>query len=107
MSFKKGISGNLKGRPKVDPVIRCEIKSYAQSFTKEAIDKLVSIMRRSRQPQASAYCAIAILDRGHGKPAQAVSVSGEIASRRIIVRATDQIIVEPVLEIDDQSNSGQ
>ena len=67
-----------KGRPKGSKnKLGADIRAMAQVYTAEAILALVDIMRghgRAREkisPQARAYAASALLDRGHGKPAQA------------------------------------
>jgi hypothetical protein len=65
--WQKGQSGNPGGRPK----IAANIREEARKHTKEALNRLVHWMR-SDDPQASIRAANAILDRGCGKPAQAV-----------------------------------
>jgi len=65
--WQKGQSGNPRGRPKVASEVRAE----ARKHTKEALNRLVHWMR-SDDPQASIRAAMAQLDRGCGKPAQAV-----------------------------------
>lgn len=67
MPFKKGKSGNPRGRPKEDN----EVKALACKHTREAIERLVFWMR-SDNPKASVSAAVSILDRGHGKPAQMI-----------------------------------
>jgi hypothetical protein len=66
-----------KGRPKGSKnKLWADIRALAQVYTAEAILALVDIMRghgRVREripPQARAYAASALLDRGHGKPPQ-------------------------------------
>jgi hypothetical protein len=65
--WHKGQSGNPGGRPKV----AADVKEEARKHTKEALDRLVHWMR-SDDPQASIRAAMALLDRGCGKPTQAV-----------------------------------
>lgn len=65
--WEKGQSGNPGGRPKV----AADVKEEARKHTKEALDRLVHWMR-SDDPQASIRAATALLDRGCGKPTQAV-----------------------------------
>lgn len=69
--FKKGTSGNLKGRP---PVI-AELRELARQHVPSAIRTLVEI---SNNKKASATARVAasnsIIDRAFGKPNQAISV---------------------------------
>lgn len=71
MAFQKGQSGNPGGRPKED----AEVKALARSAGPEAIEKLVELMRCDEKRTALA-AAQALLDRGYGKPSQAVELSG-------------------------------
>ena len=68
MAFKKGKSGNPGGRPKE----AAEVKALAGEHTVEAIERLVFWMR-SEEPRTSVAAAQSLLDRGHGKPAQAIT----------------------------------
>lgn len=79
MAFEKGKSGNPSGRPKENN----EIKMLARSYTPEAILKLVKWMR-SMNPKASVSACNSLLDRGWGKPEQAISHSGEMGGKIII-----------------------
>lgn len=54
--------------------VGADVRLYAQRFTKEAIDGLVSVMRADGTPPAARVGAcVAVLDRGWGKPAQAIT----------------------------------
>ena len=67
--FKKGASGNPGGRPKADTSLR----DLAREHTAEAVAALVTIMRSKKAAAASRVsAAIALLDRGHGRPVQAM-----------------------------------
>lgn len=75
--FVKGQSGNPSGRPKSDATIR----ELARTHTDVAIKTLVQIMKNKRySPQARAYAANSVLDRGYGKPAQSVDLTNSDAS---------------------------
>ena len=63
--FKPGQSGNPGGRPKATYKIRDKALLYAP----EAIDKLVEFMR-GKDKKLALQAAMALLDRGCGKPAQ-------------------------------------
>jgi hypothetical protein len=48
----------------------------ARTLTQEAIDTLATVMRDGRAPPtARISAAVAILDRGHGRPSQAVELN--------------------------------
>ena len=68
MPFEKGKSGNPGGRPKEND----EVKKLARQHTEAAIERLKFWMY-SDNPRASVSAAQALLDRGHGKPVQAIS----------------------------------
>jgi hypothetical protein len=77
-SFKKGQSGNPGGRRRRPEArkLYADVKAAARELTQDAIDVLAAIMRDPRAPAAARVSAAsAVLDRGHGKPAQAVGVS--------------------------------
>lgn len=79
MAFKKGQSGNPGGRPKEDN----EVKNLARVHTKRAIERLAFWME-SDNPKASVAASQALLDRGYGKPAQAITGPEGQAVRFII-----------------------
>lgn len=51
-----------------------EIREHAQQYTVEALEGLAQIARTSESDAAKVSAWKAILDRGHGRPAQAVQV---------------------------------
>lgn len=69
----KGQSGNPGGRPKED----AEVKALARQFGPEAINRLADLMR-GESPKVAVSAAIALLDRGYGKPTQTTEVKAEI-----------------------------
>ncbi len=68
MPFQKGKSGNPGGRPKVAK----DVQALARTHTKTAIETLVKCMQTA-DPRTRVAAAQALLDRGYGKPAQAVT----------------------------------
>lgn len=72
-SFRPGVSGNPGGRPKV----LAEVRELAREHTEAAIRGLARVLVEKKAPaMARIAAAEALLNRGWGKPAQAVEVSG-------------------------------
>jgi hypothetical protein len=84
--FQKGQSGNPGGRPKDIG----DIKALAKQYTAEAIERLVYWMR-SDEPKASVPAANALLDRGWGKAAQAVTGDDGGPVKIIMVKGDDKL----------------
>ena len=62
MTFQPGQSGNPQGRKRED----VRVKELARQYTDVAIQALVKALDSDKAVQA----AVALLDRGYGKPAQ-------------------------------------
>ena len=62
--YRKGFSGNAGGRPKDE----YKVAELARSYTKEALEALVSLMRTAKDERVRGTAAQALLDRGWGKP---------------------------------------
>lgn len=84
--WTKGQSGNPGGRPKDS-----ELREAARAHTKDAIATLVSVMKNKKAPAAARVtAACALLDRGYGKPNQAITgEDGEPLTIRIVRLADD------------------
>jgi hypothetical protein len=72
MAFAPGQSGNPGGRPKEN----AEVKALARSHCKVAVEKLAALMESEDEKTRIAACN-SILDRGLGKPAQAITGGDE------------------------------
>ena len=62
--FIKGHSGNAGGRPRDE----YKVAELARSYTTEAIDTLVDLMRHGKDDRVRGTAAQALLERGWGKP---------------------------------------
>lgn len=71
--WKPGQSGNPGGRPKSIYTLA----TLAQTYTEEALDALVAIMRSSQSDAARCKAVDIILDRGYGKAAQIIQFEGD------------------------------
>ena len=71
--FAPGSSGNPGGRPKDE----AHVAELARSYTSEAIDTLVDLMRNGRDERVRGTAAQALLDRGWGKPKVEVINEGD------------------------------
>jgi hypothetical protein len=67
----KGQSGNPKGRPPADQ----DVAALCRIHTPECVETLVKAMRTS--PRDAVPAAIALLDRGWGRPKQQLEVSAD------------------------------
>ena len=83
----KGVSGNPGGRPKVEGHVR----EIARQCTADAMLTLKSIMLDKDAPHAARVTAAnSILDRGYGKPAQALSL--ELQRRSLCELSDDELM---------------
>jgi hypothetical protein len=112
-SFKSGVSGNPDGRPKRPETIEArrvvaDVKAAARELTPEAMDTLKEAMADKKAPWAAKItAAIAVLDRGWGKPQQTVS-----ANVSILDQMTDEeqkailAALTTLREAEDEMTSG-
>jgi hypothetical protein len=71
--FLPGQSGNPGGRPKDEH----RVSELARSYTAEAIETLVDLMRHGKDERVRGTAAQALLDRGWGKAKVEVVSSGD------------------------------
>jgi hypothetical protein len=70
--------GRTKGTPNKSTA---SLRALASDYTALALDVLVAILQNPAAPAAAQIAAAReILDRGHGRPAQATTVSGPSGS---------------------------
>ena len=83
--FAPGQSGNPGGRPKDHH----RVAELARSYTVEAIDTLVELMRGGKDERVRGTAAQALLDRGWGK-AKVEVVTGAEGSYLDVLRAVNE-----------------
>ena len=81
-NWKKGQSANPGGRPKQHG----DLRELARQHTKEAIQTLVEIMLNGVSEQARACAADKLLDRGWGRPAQALTGEGGEGDAKLVLQ---------------------
>ena len=84
--FISGFSGNAGGRPKDEH----RVAELARSYTTEAIDTLVDLMRGAKDERVRGTAAQALLDRGWGKPKVEVTTSEEPESYLAALQAVSE-----------------
>lgn len=74
MPFVKGQSGNPGGRPKAVLSDGRNLTEVAREHTRQAVETLAEVMLDASSPPAARIAAASsLLDRGWGRPAQAVA----------------------------------
>ena len=85
--FLLGHSGNPGGRPKDE----YKVAELARSYTVEAVETLVDLMRHSRDDRVRGTASQALLDRGWGKAKVEVTTSGTQSYIEALQAAADVI----------------
>jgi len=78
MSWKEGQSGNPNGRPKK----LSQAAALARQYTEQAMNTLIKQMA-SEDENIAQKAALAILDRGHGKPTEYHEVETEERTKQV------------------------
>lgn len=104
--FRRGSSGNPGGRPRAD----ASVSELARERTEDALSVLTAVMKDADAPHAARVrAAEALLDRGHGKPRQAVDA--DIAQTFDVEGARERLyaklVVQPVAPKQAQANNGE
>lgn len=71
---KRGGAGRPKGAVNK---ATADIREAAQEFTEQALAVLVEVMTTGDSAAARVAAANSVLDRGHGKPTQAIEATGK------------------------------
>jgi hypothetical protein len=94
--WKKGQSGNPQGRPKLPDLSALMDKTLGEE--KDGVTAAEAILKKLRQmaAQGNLKAAEMLLDRGYGKPKQAIDHSGTLATNVPQVN----IVVQPPTKTD-------
>ena len=90
--FKRGFSGNPGGRPKDE----YEVAELARSYTVEAVETLVDLMKHSRDDRVRGTASQALLDRGWGKAKVELATSAGETYIEALQAAAEVIMAERV-----------
>ena len=92
--FPKGQSGNPGGRPRDEQ----KVAELARSYTTEAIETLVELMRSGNDERVRGTAAQALLDRGWSKPKVEVvsDETGYVQALRAVAAKLDEPPVDRI-----------
>jgi hypothetical protein len=88
--FISGFSGNPSGRPKDE----YQVAELARSYSTEAIETLVDLMRNAKDDRVRGTAAQALLDRGWGKPKVEVATSEKADGYLVALQAVSKRVKE-------------
>jgi hypothetical protein len=99
MPFQKGKSGNPGGRPNVVG----EVQTLARKYAPEAIETLRGIMENIDAPPAARIsAAIALLDRGFGRPHQTSEVR---TVQKPVSEMSDEELIARIRELEEDGGT--
>jgi hypothetical protein len=98
-SFRPGMSGNPGGRPKA----ALDVQELARAHTPDAINALVAALANPRERVSA---AVALLDRGWGKPTQPLAGYRNAPPLAIDFRWADATPTHPAPEPEPISDAG-
>ena len=75
--------GRQKGTPNK---VTAELRGAAQQYTMQALEVLVHVAQHGESESARVSAACALLDRGHGRPTQAVNVGADSSMAALMAR---------------------
>ena len=97
--------GRQKGTPNK---VTAELRYAAREYTEEALKTLAAVMRdRKASAAARVAAAIALLDRGHGRPRQHVEAEVNFLDRLSFEQKRALLEVLDTLEREDQGNADE
>jgi len=62
-----------------------DVKELARDYTAEAVEALAYLMRHAESEAAKVAAVKEILDRGHGKPKQAVDIDANVQTALTVI----------------------
>jgi hypothetical protein len=99
MPFEKGKSGNPGGRPKVVG----EVQALAREYASGAVETLRGIMENIEAPPAARItAAIAILDRGFGRPHQTSEI---VTVQKPVSEMSDEELIARIRELQEDGGT--